>query len=127
MLADSISVKIMRSFDYCHFEVALSACSDGHGNPITVSSEIADDLRKQAARLVDKAVAQYKVAKANAAKVETREYERASDERRAKSIEAMAETDRSPEQQAELKKFKDTAWAQSREYDYQDDWDDNDY
>ncbi len=49
------SVKVMRSYDYCHFEVALSTqCSTMGG---------IDDLRKDAARLVDKAVAQYITAK----------------------------------------------------------------
>lgn len=49
------SVKVMRSHDYCHFEVALSAeCED---------IDAVDALRKQAAVLVDEAVRQYRIAK----------------------------------------------------------------
>jgi hypothetical protein len=60
------SVKVMRSHDYCHFEVALSATiDDGLERPVQV-----DELRKTAARLADKAVEQYKVAKLNAERLE---------------------------------------------------------
>ena len=40
------SVKILRSFDYCHFEVSLSYDDD-------MTLEQVNDLRKQAAVLVD--------------------------------------------------------------------------
>lgn len=50
------SVKVMRSHDYCHFEVSL-----GYDAPATL--EQIDALRKEAARLADKAVEQYKIAK----------------------------------------------------------------
>lgn len=50
------SVKVMRSFDYCHFEVALSTECGG--------IDEVNDLRKEAAILVDEAVRQYKIAKA---------------------------------------------------------------
>jgi len=45
----------MRSYDYCHFEMALSA--------EVFDIDEADALRKQAAILVDEAVRQYKIAK----------------------------------------------------------------
>jgi len=56
------SVKVMRSFDYCHFEMALSA--------EVASIDEANGLRKQAAVLVDEAVRQYKIAKAKESKRE---------------------------------------------------------
>ena len=52
------SVKVMRSYDFCHFEVSLSSVNDGE-----ISSVEVDELRKEAARLADKAVEQYKIAK----------------------------------------------------------------
>ena len=56
------SVKILRSYDYCHFEVSLtSECAD---------LDAVNDLRKQAAILVDEAVRQYKIAKAAESKRE---------------------------------------------------------
>ena len=71
------SVKVMRSFDYCHFEAALSAeVADLDG---------ANELRKQAAILVDEAVRQYKIAKAKESKREWAERQ---------TSEALAEMDR---------------------------------
>jgi hypothetical protein len=57
----------MRSYDYCHFEVALSMEvpePDGDQDTTGVVLDSANDLRKQAAILVDEAVRQYKIAKA---------------------------------------------------------------
>lgn len=48
-------VRVMRSYDYCHFEVELG----GEYQDIDQVNE----LRKQAALLVDEAVRQYKIAK----------------------------------------------------------------
>ena len=54
----NVSVKILRSFDYCHFEVNLSA-TVGAVSDAQVIAET-DELRKTAARLADKAVKQYR-------------------------------------------------------------------
>ena len=70
------SVKVMRSFDYCHFEVALSQ--------EVASIDEANALRKQAAILVDEAVRQYKIAKAKESKREWAERQ---------TREALAEMD----------------------------------
>lgn len=49
------TVKVMRSYDYCHFEISLSDdCAD---------LDAVNELRKQAAILADEAVRQYKIAK----------------------------------------------------------------
>jgi hypothetical protein len=47
------SVKVMRSHDYCHFEVVLTSSEAN-------TPQLVDELRKTAARLADKAVEQYK-------------------------------------------------------------------
>ncbi len=110
------SVKVMRSHDFCHFEVALSST-------LAKTTDQVDELRKTAARLADRAVEQYKVAKANLEKTEAEKYE---DERRIERlarIETIHETERTPEQQAYLKDYKDKAYS-ARRYDYEDDWDD---
>ncbi len=112
------SVKVMRSHDYCHFEICLGA--DG----ITTMQEV-DELRKQAARLADKAVAQYQIAK--------RAAQRKSDgighiryyKEEAEEIRALAPTDRTSEQQAALKAHDDAVFHASREYDYQDVWEED--
>ena len=55
------SVKVMRSYDYCHFEINLSRETLGTTHDEQLKS--VDDLRKDAMRLADKAVKQYKIAK----------------------------------------------------------------
>ena len=118
---DSASVKVMRSFDYCHFEIVLTSISDQ-----VQGMELGqvDAMRKEAARLADKAVVQYRIAKANAAKLGREESDRAYQVRRIERIRSAAETDRSPEEKAELKAFDDHVFQESRRYDYEDDFDD---
>lgn len=111
------SVKVMRSHDYCHFEVQL-------GSSLPLDTAGVDAMRKEAARLADKAVAQYKVAKEQ---LELKErgvgyYEA----REAERIGEIAETDRTPEEQATLKDYNDRLHRATRSYDYEDDWQGND-
>lgn len=49
------SVKVMLSYDYCHFEICLSSDND-------MTLDQVDNLRKDAQRLADKSVSQYKKA-----------------------------------------------------------------
>lgn len=123
---DHCSVKVMRSHDYCHFEVVLGSMSstnaDGEFNFLTTAQ--VDALRKEAARLADKAVEQYKIAKRA---LEIRNY--APHERRnlvaqAEDILAKPESDWTPEEKAVVKKARDDAyWAARGHYDYEDDYD----
>jgi hypothetical protein len=103
----------MNSYDYCHFEVALSAED--------VSLEDVDDLRKAAQRLVDKAIKQYKIAKRFAAIDRTPSVEL---ERKVRAIkENYPQSEWTPEQQAIVKEYEDRSFRASLYYDYQDDWD----
>lgn len=119
----SASVKVMRSFDYCHFEVVLGV-TDDDGAPLTLTA--VDNARKEAARLADKAVEQYKIAKANANKLLLEKDERKYLAERVKRTRATPEGERTVNQQAELKAFDDEAYQASRAYDYEDDWQDDD-
>lgn len=112
----SASVKIMRSYDYCHFEVCL-----GTDEELTLLQ--VDEMRKEAARLVDKAVEQYKIAKS------VRDYQCQSHykyeglEKEVNEIIAnVPESERTPEHKATLKKWGDYCHKMRCEYDYQDDW-----
>ena len=110
------SVKVMNSYDYCHFEVALSI----------ENTEIADvdALRKEAQRLVDKAIRQYKIAKRVAAIDRTPSPEL---DRKVKAVrENFPQSEWTPEQQAMVKEFEDRNFRSSLSYDYQDDWEDDD-
>jgi hypothetical protein len=114
-------VKVMRSYDYCHFEVTLSSSladlPEGSDRFKAV-----DDLRKQAARLADKAVEQYKIAKAASARMLHSDSDRQA--RLLKIAEPSQEVpdhERTPEEKAILKAISDDRYA-ARQYDYQDDW-----
>ena len=121
---NSISVKVMRSHDYCHFEVCLSHQFHEHnqyGGGFS-SAEI-DELRKKAARLADKAVEQYQIAKANAELLvqDGRTLERLQDD--AREIEQKPEAERTPQEKAKLKVIQDLRFERRR-YDYEDEWED---
>lgn len=105
------SVKIMLSFDYCHFEINKST-----DQPVT--DKQINEMRKEAQRLADEAVRQYKVAKVKA--YEKDQWEKGF-EREVHSIERIAEVDRTPEEAAKLKLYDDNAWkSQFEDYDYCD-------
>ena len=105
------SVKVMLSYDYCHFEVALS--SDDH-----LTLEEVNALRKEAQRLADEAVRQYKKAKDMAYRRENVPYERARYLEEIERIAAIPEQDRTPEQQAKLKAHEDGEWEKQFDYSY---------
>lgn len=104
------SVKVMRSHDYCHFEVTLSS-TDAN------TPEAVDALRKQAARLVDKAVAQYQTAKAACA--DKRDI---SESWRLERAQRTPEGERTPDERAVIKYHRDAAFRARFSYDYEDDW-----
>lgn len=118
------SVKVMRSHDYCHFEVCLSSEWGKTQEPPTIS-EI-DELRKTAARLADKAVKQYKIAKANAELMIQDKYRLESIKVDAKRAEMTPESERTPREKSAIKALADYNFTRNR-YDYQDDWNEPDY
>lgn len=114
------SVKVMRSHDYCHFEVCLSSSS-------VTTPEAVDELRKTAARLADKAVEQYKVAKRNAELRESDGWKKEMLREEAKRAGEKPESERTPREKAALKAVQDASFnASRRRYDYDDEWDEED-
>lgn len=113
------NVKVMRSYDYCHFEVVL-------GSTEATTPELVDELRKTAARLADKAVEQYRIAKEDADDrlraintTQDSDYER----RRYEKALAVAECDRTEDEKATIKAWGDAVHRAHRApYDYEDDW-----
>ena len=126
---DIASVKVMRSFDYCHFEVCLSSTAPQEiiesGSSASITPQEVDELRKTAARLADKAVAQYRVAKVNAQRLLNEKCQRNFIDSQMKCIEGTPEVDRTVNEQATLKAYKDVLWEANRAYDYEDDWEDD--
>lgn len=109
------NIKVMNSYDYCHFEIALSV------DDVTLAD--VDNLRKDAQRLVDKAIEQYKIAKRVAAIDHTPSQEL---QRKAKAIkENFPQSEWTPEQKAFIKEFEDRSFRASQSYDYEDDWEDD--
>jgi hypothetical protein len=111
------SVKVMLSYDYCHFEVSKSSDAD-------LSNEEIDAMRKDCMRLADKAIEQYKIAKKQQSLRSARGEERENMEREVAMIEKKPESDRTPRELAKVKAYKDRNWEEyiSAKYDYQDDW-----
>lgn len=117
------SVKVMRSYDYCHFEVNL-------GTTEPISLDDVDEMRKRAARLADKAVKQYRIAK------DVAEEARAAAGRTGangwmqpqyESALATPEADRSQNEKATIKEYQDALHASSRRYNYEDDFEQEDF
>lgn len=102
----SASVKVMLSYDYCHFEVAMAVENEGG-----LTQKDIDNARKDCQRLADKAVGQYKTMKAAAAKRADGEYQMQNFDSECKRILAM------------LKQYQDENWRAKfvYAYDYDDD------
>jgi hypothetical protein len=102
------SVKVMNSHDYCHFEVCLGTDED-------ISLNEVNEMRKDAQRLVDKAIEQYKIAKKRIP------YQYNNHKSLEKEVQIIKEnypmSEWTPDQKAKVK-----ALADFQYYDYQNDW-----
>lgn len=116
-------VRVMLSYDYNHFEIALSADDYPDLEP--------NELRKQAQRLCDEAVRQYKVARTKAGQRLNLRAERANLEREIEQIRKIPESEWSAEQKAKIKALEDREYWERHRYDYEDDfegdWEDSFY
>ena len=112
------SVKVMLSYDYSHFEASMSLENDNG-----ISTKEIDEARKNCQRLADKAVSQYKTAKAMAANRSNGEYAMKNFEAECKRIQAKAEHDRTLKEIAMLKQYENEKWQEQFDYDY--DYDDD--
>lgn len=114
------SVKVMLSYDYCHFEASMALENDNG-----LSMKEIDNARKNCQRLADKAVGQYKTAKEAAAKRQDGKYQMDNFESECKKILAKAEHDRTLKEIGMLKQYQDENWKAQFNYDY--DYDDDNY
>lgn len=114
----SASVKVMLSYDYCHFEASMSL-----ENENGLSEVVIDDARKKCQRLADKAVGQYKKAKQMASNRSDGEYQMRNFQEQCERIKAKDEQDRTIKEIAMLKQYEDENWQANfmYEYDYDDD------
>lgn len=109
----SASVKIMLSYDYCHFEICKSTDDN-------LSDKEINDLRKDCQRLADEAVRQYKISKDKSCI--NLKYDKEKFLKEIKEIELKPEGERTVNELAKLKAYSDNKWEeQFRPYDYEDD------
>ena len=121
---DSVSVKVMRSYDYCHFEIVLGQDTIGNKIQPAFNEHDVNEMRKEAARLVDEGVRQYIEMKKQLDFQNSSEYE--FERRQAQLVKVIKNfPDKSqwtPEIKALEKRCNDLAFQRNRDYDYQDDW-----
>jgi uncharacterized protein YaiL (DUF2058 family) len=112
----SASVKVMQSYNYCHFEASMSLENENGLESVDI-----DNARKECQRLTDKAVSQYQVAK----KVENRRAslnsEKSMLEREVNLIKQQPENTWSVTDKAKVKALADHEW--DLKYNYEDDYD----
>lgn len=107
------SVKVMLSYDYCHFETSMSLENESGITTIDI-----DNARKDCQRLSDKAVAQYKISKKMASMRSDGEYKMNNFEATCKSIAQKPEGERTVNEVAMLKQYQDEDWRSQFEYPY---------
>ena len=110
------SVKIMLSYDYCHFEICKSSDEN-------LSDKEINELRKDCQRLADESVRQYKIAKSNSARRVDSEMKIRNFASECERIASKDEADRTLKEIAMLKQYRDENWQKQFEsnYDYEDD------
>lgn len=112
------SVKVMRSYDYCHFEVNL-----GTDQALDVAE--VDDMRRVAAALADRAVDDYKRMKAHDPARSNARFHRDQMEQQIAGIKQKPEGERTLNEVALLKRSEDAEfWARYKadeEFDYWND------
>jgi len=110
-----ISVKVMQSYDYNHFEICL-------GTDDEPDIKRANELRKMAQRLTDEAVRQYKKAK----ELANKRYDLEIEQRRLRQEVEMLKQNKpvsewSAEDKAKVKALEDKEYWEQYNYDYDDD------
>ncbi|HDZ15597.1 hypothetical protein LCGC14_0501010 [marine sediment metagenome] len=108
----SASVKVMLSYNYCHFEISMTLEND----EVLTNTEI-DNARKECMRLCDKAIEQYKIAKQVEQKKTEISDEHDMDRFSYDRIQKKPKTEWTSEEKAKVKAF-----DEFEEYNYQDDY-----
>ena len=109
-------VKVLRSYDYNHFEFCIPVAEDA-----TIKER--NEARKDAERLANEAVRQYKKAKEMAVKRESSQFQIDNFINAVKRIHIKPTGERTVDELAMLKQYDDETWLSKLEYqyDYEDD------
>lgn len=111
-MSDSGFVKVMRSYDYCHFEVCL---------PLTEGADLdaVNQRRREAAILADEAVREYRRAKEKENERQSREWQAEEMLNKIKRLKEIPQNDLTVEQAAILRASADAEfWKEFHEDDY---------
>ena len=114
------SVKVMLSYDYCHFESSMTL-----ENEDGLTNKEIDDARKDCHRLAYKAAGQYKTSKEMAAKRTDGKYQMQNFQSECERIKKKDEHDRTLKEIAMLKQYEDENWQAQFDYNYDYDDDEN--
>jgi len=109
-----VSAKIMRSYDYCHFEISMDDDVDS-----VVADSATNSLRLRAARLVDKAVEDYKKLKAFEVKRSNSAFEMQLIRNEVSEISKLPEELRTDLQKAKVKTLSD--YDHQKQFEYEED------
>lgn len=104
------TVRVMRSYDYCHFEISLD-CPEG------ASLDEVNERRKEAALLVDEAVRQYKIAKKAEADREWHQRDVEATLKRVDAIKERPQSEWSVEEAAIMRAYEDKSFWDAMEQD----------
>lgn len=116
----SASVKVMLSYDYCHFESSMTL-----ENEIGLTNKEIDEARKECQRLAYKAAGQYRTAKEMAAKRSDGKFQIQNFQQECERIKKKDEHDRTLKEIGMLKQFEDENWQSQFDYEYDYNDDDN--
>lgn len=116
----SASVKVMLSYDYCHFESSMTL-----ENEEGVSAKEVDDARKTCQRLAYKAAGQYRTAKEMAARRSDGKYQMQNFQQECEKIKKKDEHDRTLKEIGMLKQYENENWQAQFDYEYDYDDDEN--
>ena len=109
-------VKVLRSYDYNHFEFCI---------PVDEKATVQErnEVRKDAERLANEAVRQYKQAKDLAIQREDSEYYKSNFLQEIDRIQEKPSGERTVEELATIKQYEDENWESQFDYpyDYEDD------
>lgn len=108
------SIKVMLSYNYCHFEISK------HTDQDLTNKEI-NEIRKDVQRLADEAVRQYIIAKDQASKRASLISEKIHLEKEVKEIKNKPEKEWNSTEKAKVKAIEDSEYWDQYDYDYEDD------
>jgi histidinol dehydrogenase len=114
------SVKIMLSYNFCHFEITKHTDQE-------LTNEQINEMRKEVQRLADEAVRQYIIAKDKATKHAQRMFEKQELQKEIDRIKEKPQSEWSATDKAKVKAMEDVKYWDAHRYDYEDDYEDEDY